>query len=69
MTWIVFAVGLLLTGFGATAGAALMTVSRRELTRVVSRRLRGAGPSLGWLTEADQYLTCASATTSQYVSS
>ena len=64
MTWIVFAIGLLLTGFGATAGAALMTVSRRELTRVVSRRLRGAGPSLGWLTEADQYLTCASATTS-----
>ena len=64
MTWLVFAVGLLLTGFGATAGAALMTVSRRELTRVVSRRLRGGGPSLGWLAEADQYLTCASATTS-----
>jgi CBS domain containing-hemolysin-like protein len=64
MTWLVFAFGLLLTGFGATAGAALMTVSRRELTRVVSRRLRGAGPSLGWLAEADQYLTCASATTS-----
>ncbi len=64
MTWLVFGVGLLLTGFGATAGAALMTVSRRELTRVVSRRLRGAGPSLGWLADADQYLTCASATTS-----
>ncbi len=64
MTWIVFAVGLLLTGFGATAGAALMTVSRRELTRTVSRRLRGGGPSLGWLAEADHYLTAASATTS-----
>lgn len=64
MTWLVFVFGLLLTGFGATAGAALMTVSRRELTRVVSRRLRGAGPSLGWLAQADQYLTCASATTS-----
>ena len=64
MTWLVFVFGLLLTGFGATAGAALMTVSRRELTRVVSRRLRGGGPSLGWLAEADQYLTCASATTS-----
>ena len=64
MTWLAFAVGLLLTGFGATAGAALMTVSRRELTRVVSRRLRGGGPSLGWLAEADHYLTAASATTS-----
>jgi CBS domain containing-hemolysin-like protein len=64
ITWIVFVLGLLLAGFGATAGAALMTVSRRELTRVVSRRLRGAGPSLGWLAQADQYLTCASATTS-----
>jgi CBS domain containing-hemolysin-like protein len=64
VTWIVFALGLVLTGFGATAGAALMTVSRRELTRTVSRRLRGAGPSLGWLAEADHYLTAASATTS-----
>jgi Hemolysins and related proteins containing CBS domains len=64
MTWLAFAVGLLLTGFGATAGAALMTVSRRELTRMVSRRLRGGGPSLGWLAEADHYLTAASATTS-----
>ncbi len=64
MTWIVFVVGLLVTGFGATAGAALMTVSRRELTRVVSRRLRGTGPSLGWLAQADHYLTAASATTS-----
>jgi CBS domain containing-hemolysin-like protein len=64
VTWLVFAFGLLLTGFGATAGAALMTVSRRELTRVVSRRLRGGGPSLSWLAEADQYLTSASATTS-----
>lgn len=64
MIWLVFIAGVLLTGFGATAGAALMTVSRRELTQVVSRRLRGAGPSLGWLAHADDYLTSASATTS-----
>ncbi len=50
--------------FGATAGAALITVSRTELTRAVGRRLRGAAPSLGWLAQLDAELTVASATTS-----
>ena len=58
------AVGLLVTVFGATAGAALITVSRAELTRAVGRRLRGAAPSLGWLAQVDADLTAASATTS-----
>jgi len=58
------AVGLLVTVFGATAGAALITVSRTELTRAVGRRLRGAVPSLGWLAQVDADLTAASATTS-----
>jgi CBS domain containing-hemolysin-like protein len=62
--WIVTAVGLLLAAFGATAGAALITVSRAELTRAVGRRLRGAAPSLGWLAGVDADLTAASATTS-----
>ena len=58
------AIGLLIAAFGATAGAALITVSRAELTRAVGRRLRGATPSLGWLAQVDADLTAASATTS-----
>ena len=54
----------MLAAFGATAGAALITVSRAELTRAVGRRLRGAAPSLAWLAQIDYYLTAASATTS-----
>jgi CBS domain containing-hemolysin-like protein len=62
--WLVVAIGLLIAVFGATAGAALITVSRAELTRAVGRRLRGATPSLSWLAEVDADLTAASATTS-----
>ena len=64
MIWLVVATGLLIAAFGATAGAALITVSRAELTRAVGRRLRGATPSLSWLAEVDAHLTAASATTS-----
>ena len=56
--------GVVLTVFGATAGAALITVSRAELTRAVGRRLRGAAASLAGLAQIDRYLTAASATTS-----
>jgi putative hemolysin len=64
MTWAAVAIGLMIAAFGATAGAALISVSRAELTRAVARRLRGATPSLDWLTQVDSYLTAASATTS-----
>ncbi|HET7424021.1 MAG TPA: CNNM domain-containing protein, partial [Gemmatimonadales bacterium] len=64
MIWLAIALGLLVAAFGATAGAALITVSRAELTRIVGRRLRGAAPSLDWLAEVDRQLTAASATTS-----
>ena len=64
MIWIAFALGLLLTGFGAMAGSAQMTVSKRELARALSRRLRGSGPPLDWLSDVDARLTAASATTS-----
>jgi CBS domain containing-hemolysin-like protein len=64
MIWLFLSVGLLVAAFGATAGAALITVSRAELTRAVGRRLRGAAPSLGWLAQVDADLTAASATTS-----
>ncbi|MGH7631787.1 MAG: hemolysin family protein [Gemmatimonadales bacterium] len=63
MIWAVVAAGLVLAVFGATAGGALIVLSRNELTRTVSRRLRGAAPSLDALGEIDQYLTAASATT------
>lgn len=64
MIWIALALGVLLTAFGATAGAAQMAVSKRELARALSRRLRGAGVPLDWLSEVDTRLTAASATTS-----
>ena len=64
MIWLAFALGLLLTGFGATAGVAQMAVSRRDLARALSRRLRGGGPTLDWLTDVDARLMAASATTS-----
>ena len=64
MIWAVVAIGLLIAVFGATSGAALITVSRAELTLAVGRRLRGATPSLGWLAQVDADLTTASATTS-----
>jgi CBS domain containing-hemolysin-like protein len=61
--WAVVAAGFVLAVFGATAGGALIVLSRNELTRTVSGRLRGAAPSLDALGEIDQYLTAASATT------
>jgi putative hemolysin len=64
MIWLAIALGVVLTVFGATAGAALITVSRTELTRAVGRRLRGAAASLVGLAQIDRYLTAASATTS-----
>jgi putative hemolysin len=64
MIWVAVVFGVLVAAFGATAGAALITVSRAELTRAVGRRLRGTIPSLAWLSQVDYYLTAASATTS-----
>jgi putative hemolysin len=64
MIWLALAIGVAVAAFGATAGAALLMVSRTELTRAVGRRLRGAAPSLAWLNQIDYYLTAASATTS-----
>jgi putative hemolysin len=62
--WFVVVIGVAVAAFGATAGAALLTVSRVELTRAVGRRLRGGATSLSWLNQIDYYLTAASATTS-----
>jgi CBS domain containing-hemolysin-like protein len=64
MTWIAVLLGAALTAFGATAAAALITVSRAELTRAVGRRLRGAPSLPAGLSQIDNYLTVASATTS-----
>jgi len=64
MIWLVVGAGLILAVFGATAGGALIALSRAELARVVSRRLRGAAPSMATLGQIDFHLTAASATTS-----
>jgi CBS domain containing-hemolysin-like protein len=64
MIWIAVLLGIALTVFGATSGAALITVSRAELARAIGRRLRGATASLAGLAQIDAYLTAASATTS-----
>jgi putative hemolysin len=62
--WLAVLLGSALTVFGATSGAALITVSRAELARAIGRRLRGAAASLAGLAQIDNYLTAASATTS-----
>jgi CBS domain containing-hemolysin-like protein len=64
MIWLAVMLGVALTTFGAIAGAALITVSRAELTLAVGRRLRGTSSSLAGLAQIDTYLTAASATTS-----
>ncbi|HEX5576172.1 MAG TPA: hemolysin family protein [Gemmatimonadales bacterium] len=64
MTWLAVLLGIALTVFGATSGAALITVSRAELARAIGRRLRGGTASLAGLAQIDNYLTAASATTS-----
>ena len=64
MIWVAVMLGVALTTFGAIAGAALITVSRAELTLAVGRRLRGTSSSLAGLAQIDNYLTAASATTS-----
>jgi putative hemolysin len=64
MIWVAVMLGVALTTFGAIAGAALITVSRAELTLAVGRRLRGTSSSLAGLAQIDDYLTAASATTS-----
>ncbi len=64
MIWAVFFVGLLFATFGATAAVALLSVSRGELMRTVSRQLRGGPRTLAWLGQVEHYLTAAAATTS-----
>jgi len=64
MIWLLAAVGLLLTAFGATAGAALVSVSRIELAEMVSLRLRGGRGQLSHMGRIEELLTAASATTS-----
>jgi CBS domain containing-hemolysin-like protein len=64
MIWLVVGVGLVLAVFGAIAGGALLALSRSELTRVVSRRLRGGQASMASLGQIDFDLTTASALTS-----
>jgi CBS domain containing-hemolysin-like protein len=63
MIWALVLLGLVLTVLGATAAAALITSSRRRLTQVVSRKLRGGVETLDWLPELERDLAAASVTT------
>jgi magnesium and cobalt transporter len=63
MTWTVFLIGILLAVFGASAGTALVSVSRLELAQAVSRQLRGGPGSLAWLAEMEVYLGVTTALT------
>jgi CBS domain containing-hemolysin-like protein len=63
MIWIAMALGLLVTLFGASSSAALITVSRNGLAEAVSRRLRGTTEPLDWLYTAERELSAATATT------
>lgn len=63
MIWTVVLLGLLLTVFGATTAAALITSSRSRLAEVVARRLRGGKDSLAWLAPLERDLAAASVTT------
>lgn len=63
MIWVAVAMGLLVTLFGASSTAALLTVSRSALAEAVSRRLRGKSEPLDWLYEAERELSGAAATT------
>ena len=60
---LVLATGFALAAFGATAAAALVTVSRSELARALSRRLRGADVGMAPLAEVERQLVAASSTT------
>ena len=64
MIWIAALVGLVLAVFGAVSATALVAVSRHELTKAVSRQLRGGPGSLTWLGKIENDLVVASATTS-----
>ncbi|MGH7656969.1 MAG: hemolysin family protein, partial [Gemmatimonadales bacterium] len=65
MIWIALGFGLLVAGFGAMTSAALVMVGRHELTRAVSRRLRGGSETVsGRLALLEQHLVAAAAATS-----
>ncbi len=63
MIWVALAIGLVLTVFGATAGASLVAISRVELTRAVSWQLRGTAGPMARLGRIDTLLGAASTTT------
>lgn len=63
MIWVAVLVGLVVTVFGASSSAAMITTSRATLAEAVSRRLRGATESLDWLYLAERDVAAATATT------
>ncbi len=63
MIWPLALAGLLITVFGATAAAALISTSRRRLTEAASRRLLSEPEALDWLPVMERDLAAASVTT------
>jgi len=63
MIWIAVLLGLLVTLFGSSSIAALLTVGQSALADAVSRRLRGSAQPLDWLFETERQLAAAAATT------
>jgi len=61
--WVAVGLGLVVTLFGASSIAALLTVSQSALAEAVSRRLRGSSEPLDWLYETERELRAAAATT------
>jgi len=64
MTWLLLLGGLFLAFLGSAGAAALVTTARVELAEAISRRLRGAQESLGWLAITERQVVAASAATS-----
>lgn len=54
MSGLLLLLGLILTVVGSAGAAALVTTSRSELAQAVSRRLRGADVSFGWLVDRER---------------
>ncbi len=61
MSALLLLLGLLLAVLGAAGAAALVTTARSELADAVSRRLRGADVSFGWLADRELQVVASSA--------
>ncbi len=64
MSWVLLLAGLVLAFLGTAGASALVTAGRAAVAEAVSRRLRGGGESLAWLTTTERQVVAATAVTS-----